>query len=105
MHGHDTKAFLLWLNPLPHGVPATISLTAGGLLRPPEEGDISREKTLLMTAGLIRPPPVRREQFQPPVPLSLSIEWTGHWVHLLEVFLDPHGKEREQQIGVGGEIG
>jgi hypothetical protein len=28
---------------------------------------------------------------------------TGHWVHLLEVFLDPQGKEREQQLGVGGE--
>jgi hypothetical protein len=38
------------LNPLPHGVLATFSLTAGGLLRPPEEGDISREKTILMTS-------------------------------------------------------
>ncbi len=55
-----------------------------------------------VTAGLRRPPPVRREQFQPTFPLSLSIECTGHWVHLLEVFLDPQGKEREQQLGVGG---
>jgi hypothetical protein len=37
-------------NPLPHGVLATFNLTAGGLLRPPEEGDISREKTILMTS-------------------------------------------------------
>jgi hypothetical protein len=28
-------------NPLPHRVMATFSLTAGGLIRPPEEGDIS----------------------------------------------------------------
>jgi len=38
------------VNPLPHGVLATFNLTAGGLLRPPEEGDISREKTILMTS-------------------------------------------------------
>jgi len=36
------------LNPLPHGVLASFYLTAGGLLRPPEEDDISREKTILM---------------------------------------------------------
>ena len=44
------NASLRWLNPLPHGVLATFNLTAGGLLRPPEEGDISREKTILMTS-------------------------------------------------------
>ncbi len=33
-----------------------------------------------VTAGLIRPPPVRREQFQPTCPLSLLTECTGHWV-------------------------
>jgi hypothetical protein len=38
-----------FLNPLPHGVLASFCLTAGGLLRPPEEDDISREKTILMT--------------------------------------------------------
>jgi hypothetical protein len=37
------------LNPLPHGVLASFCLTAGGLLRPPEEDDISREKTIGMT--------------------------------------------------------
>jgi hypothetical protein len=37
------------VNPLPHGVLASFCLTAGGLLRPPEEDDISREKTILMT--------------------------------------------------------
>ncbi len=42
--------YLLLLNPLPHGVLATFNLTAGGLLRPPEEGDLSREKTILMTS-------------------------------------------------------
>jgi hypothetical protein len=36
-------------NPLHHGVLARFYLTAGGLLRPPEEDDISREKTILMT--------------------------------------------------------
>jgi hypothetical protein len=36
-------------NPLPHGVLASFYLTAGGLLRPPEEDDIRREKTILMT--------------------------------------------------------
>ena len=41
---------LMPINPLPHGVLATFNLTAGGLLRPPEEGDISREKTILMTS-------------------------------------------------------
>ncbi len=38
------------LNPLPHGVLATFSLTAGGLFRPPEEGNISREKFIMMTS-------------------------------------------------------
>ncbi len=38
------------INALPHGVLATFNLTAGGLLRPPEEGNISREKTILMTS-------------------------------------------------------
>jgi hypothetical protein len=42
--------YMGWINPLPHGVLATFNLTAGGLLRPPEEGDISREKTILMTS-------------------------------------------------------
>jgi hypothetical protein len=37
------------LNPLPHRVLASFYLNAGGLLRPPEEGDISREKTIVMT--------------------------------------------------------
>ncbi len=37
------------LNPLPHGVLASFYLTAAGLLRPPEEDDIRREKTILMT--------------------------------------------------------
>jgi hypothetical protein len=37
------------VNPFPHGVLASFCLTAGGLLRPPEEDDISREKTILMT--------------------------------------------------------
>jgi hypothetical protein len=37
------------INPLPHGVLASFCLTAGGLLRPPEEDDISKEKTILMT--------------------------------------------------------
>ncbi len=37
-------------NPLPHGVLASFHLTAGGLPRPPKEGDISTEKTILMTS-------------------------------------------------------
>jgi hypothetical protein len=39
-----------FFNPLPHGVLASFYLTAGGLPRPTEEGDISREKTILMTS-------------------------------------------------------
>ncbi len=38
-----------FFNPLPHRVIASFCLTAGGLLRPPEEDDISREKMILMT--------------------------------------------------------
>jgi hypothetical protein len=38
------------VNPLPHGVLASFYLTAGGLPRPPEEDNISREKTILMTS-------------------------------------------------------
>ncbi len=37
-------------NPLPHGVLATFSLTAGGPRGPPEKDDISRETTILMTS-------------------------------------------------------
>ncbi len=43
----DSKQPLL--NPLPHGVLASFYLTAGGLLRPPKEDDISSEKRILMT--------------------------------------------------------
>jgi hypothetical protein len=39
-----------WINPLPHGVLATFSPTAGGLMGPPKKDDISREKTILMTS-------------------------------------------------------
>jgi hypothetical protein len=39
----------LLLNPLPHGLLASYCLTAGGLLRPSEEDNISREKTIVMT--------------------------------------------------------
>ena len=35
------------VNPLPHGVLATFSPTAGGLMGPPKKDDISREKTIL----------------------------------------------------------
>ncbi len=41
--------YLYRFNPLPHGVLASFCLTAGGLHRPPEEDDISREKTIMMT--------------------------------------------------------
>jgi hypothetical protein len=37
------------VNPLPHGVLATFSLTAGGPIGPPRKDDISIEKTILMT--------------------------------------------------------
>jgi hypothetical protein len=45
----DVDLNLASINPLPHGVLASFYLTAGGLPRPPEEDDISREKTILMT--------------------------------------------------------
>ena len=38
------------VNLLPHRVLVTFFLRAGGLIWPPEEGDISREKTILMTS-------------------------------------------------------
>jgi hypothetical protein len=41
---------LNYINPLPHGVLATFSLTAGGLMSPPIKDDISRETTILMTS-------------------------------------------------------
>jgi hypothetical protein len=34
--------------PLPYVVLATFCLTAGGLIRPPEEGAIIREKTIIV---------------------------------------------------------
>jgi hypothetical protein len=45
----DKNSIKIIFNPLPHGVLASFYLTAGGLLRPPKEDDISREKTILMT--------------------------------------------------------
>ncbi len=39
---------MIRFNPLSDGVLVTFNLTAGGLLRPPEEGDISLEKTILV---------------------------------------------------------
>jgi hypothetical protein len=38
------------INPIPHGVIATFSLTAGGFIGPPKKDDISREKAILMTS-------------------------------------------------------
>ncbi len=38
------------LNPLPHGVLATFSLTAWGFMDPPKKDDISRENAILMTS-------------------------------------------------------
>jgi hypothetical protein len=44
------NALFLEVNPLPHGVLATFSPTAGGLMGLPKKDDISREKTILMTS-------------------------------------------------------
>ena len=50
------------LNPLPHGVLATFSLTAGGPIGPPKKDDISREKAIMMTSlRTYRTSAVRRE--------------------------------------------
>jgi hypothetical protein len=48
--GKDDIIFIALINPLPHGVLATFSSTAGGLMGPPKKDDISREKTILMTS-------------------------------------------------------
>jgi hypothetical protein len=63
------------LNPLPHGVLASFHLTAGGLPRPPKEGDISREKKHYHNpqynhAGVpTRPPHVfLKKNYSPPPP-------------------------------------
>jgi hypothetical protein len=42
--------WLVLLNPLPHGVLATFSLTAGGPIGLPKKDDISWEQMLLMTS-------------------------------------------------------
>jgi hypothetical protein len=50
------------INPLPHGVPATFSLTAGGPIEPHKKDDIGREKMILMTlVRTQRASAVRRE--------------------------------------------
>ena len=40
----------IFINPLPSGTLATFFLTAVGPIQHTEEGDISREKTILMTS-------------------------------------------------------
>ena len=79
----------------------TFSLTAGSLLRPPEEDDISREKTILMMSlqASASEKRVISTTF-PPFPLNRVDRSLGT---SMEAFLDPQGKEREQQLGVGGE--
>jgi hypothetical protein len=42
--------FFLKINPLPSGTLATFFLTAVGPIQHTKEGDISREKTILMTS-------------------------------------------------------
>jgi hypothetical protein len=50
----NSKTFYLQcykcFNPLPHGVLATFSLTAGGPIEPPKKDDIGKEKTILVTS-------------------------------------------------------
>jgi hypothetical protein len=69
-----TKASILDINPLPHGVLATFFLTAGGPIDPPKKDDISRKKTILMTSlRTHRSSAVRREGLffsYPPLPPS-----------------------------------
>jgi hypothetical protein len=81
MKNTDKKKFLHFIifhifNPLPHGVLATFSLTAGGPIGPPKKDDISREKTILMTSlRILLASAVRREglpyTYQPPLPPSI----------------------------------
>jgi hypothetical protein len=76
-----------FVNPLPHGVLASFYLTAGGLLRPPKEDDISREKI---------------NTYPPPPPPS---EWPGHIYGGLPRPPDLTGKEERTTIGCRrGEI-
>ena len=76
---------LCTFNPLPHGVLATFSLTAGGPIGPPKKDDISREKTILMTSvRILLASAVRREglpyTYHPPSHPAL---WKGHCVHFI----------------------
>jgi hypothetical protein len=45
----DDEKFWEYLNPLPSGTLAAFFLTAVGPIQHTKEGDISREKTILMT--------------------------------------------------------
>ncbi len=45
-----TLGLCSWINPLPSGTLATFFLTAVGPIQHTKEGDISREKTTLMTS-------------------------------------------------------
>ncbi len=72
----------LYLNPLPHGVLTTFFPTAGGLIGPPKNDDISKEKTILMTslrthkASAVSRPGLHYTYSPLPV--------IGHCVHCLE---------------------
>jgi hypothetical protein len=48
--GKQTRHFLQGFNPLPGGILATFFLTAVGPIQHTKEGDIGREKKILMTS-------------------------------------------------------
>ena len=52
------KKLFFFINPLPHGVLATFSLTAWGFMGPPKKDDISKENAVWWRhCGPIGPPP------------------------------------------------
>ncbi len=72
------------LNPLPHGVLTTFFPTAGGLMGPPNNDDISRGKTILVTslrthrAFAVSRPELLNAYSPPPIDRSLCTLPASH---------------------------
>ncbi len=84
-HPPPLKAHVKQFNSLPHGVLATFSLMAGGLMSTPIEDNISRETTFLITSlrthktSAVSSPGLHCTYLPPPPLAPLG----GHCVHYL----------------------
>ncbi len=73
---------MMAVNPLPHGVLATFSLTAWGFIGPPKKDDINREKAILMTSQRTnRASAVSSPGLHYTYPPLSPVPLRGHWVH------------------------